>query len=51
MVADKIHALTTDAVEWDKRSKSERRNGRNDNVVLFEQVRDLEIKSADLLDL
>ena len=48
MVADKIHALTTDAVEWDERSKSERRN---DNAILFEQIRDLEIKSADLLDL
>ena len=50
MVADKIHALTTDAVEWDERSKSERRNGRNDNTVPFEQIRDLEIKCADLLD-
>ena len=50
MVLDKIQSLTTDATEWDKRSKDERRNGRNDNAVLFEQIRDLEIKSADLME-
>ena len=50
MVLDKIQALTTDTIEWDKRSKDERRNGRNDNAVLFEQIRDLEIKSANLME-
>ena len=51
MVFDKIQGLTTDANEWDRRSKDERRNGRNDNAVLFEQIRDLEIKSANLREL
>ena len=45
MVLDKIQSLTTDTIEWD-----ERRNGRNDNAVLFEQIRDLEIKSVDLME-
>ena len=48
---DKIQSLTTDAIEWDKRSKNEKRNGRNDNSVLFEQIRDLEIKSANLMEI
>ena len=47
---DKIQGLTTDVIEWDKRSKDERRNGRNDNAVLFEQIRDLEIKSANFME-
>ena len=44
MVFDKIQGLTTHTIEWDKRSNDERRNCRNDNAVLFEQIRDLEIK-------
>ena len=50
MVQDKIEAFTTDAFEWDKTSKEERRNGRKDNAVLFEQIRDLENKSANLIE-
>ena len=47
MVSDKIQSLTTSVV---KRSKNEKRNGRNDNAVLFEQIRDHEIKSVDLME-
>ena len=50
MVEDKIQALTVDAIEWDKRSKEERQNGRNDNAKLFELIRDLEVESAHFLD-
>ena len=50
MIMDKIQALTADATERDKRSKDERRNGRNDNAILFEQIRDLEIESANFLE-
>ena len=38
MVSDRIQSLTTDATESDKRSKDEKRNGRNDNALLFEQI-------------
>ena len=38
IVIDKIKSLTTDAIEWVNRSKDEKRNGRNDNAVLFEQI-------------
>ena len=48
MVSDKIQSLTSNAFEWDERSKSEKRNGRNDNAVLFERIQYLEIKSANL---
>ena len=50
MITHKMQALTADAIEWDKRSKDERRNGRNENAVLFDQIRNLEIKSADLME-
>ena len=50
MVFGKIQGLTIDAIEWDKKSEDERQNGRNDNAVLFEQIRDLQIKSADLME-
>ena len=45
MVLDKIEALTADALEWE-----ERRNGRNDNAVLYEQLRALESNTANFME-
>ena len=51
MVEDKINALKTDAMEWDRRSKAENEKGDERKALLYRRIRDIELESARYIGL